>query len=266
MRNMRLELKLSASSHPESEFTASEVITSRTAFLFYRSVQLIWITCVILIFFFRDSSKDIYLTYLTRWSLFLQLFYFLLAVVNTSIALLYPSNHSSHGIDQNQDKRALRRLNAQWVFFYLSLVISLTVSILYFGLLFDGSLSVSSTFEHLFNCLQMVVENLLSASPFQLTHVWVPMLFGAIYSIFNVVYWAAGDREDDDNVVYNVLNWESGAGKATLIVFLAIFVFIPICHLIHYGIFRLREKIIRKPVIFTPTHQADDLELESLPQ
>jgi hypothetical protein len=47
-------------------------------------------------------------------------------------------------------------------------------------------------FLHLFNSLSCLLDLCLTARPLRVHHSYLPILFGIWYSLFSVVYWAAG--------------------------------------------------------------------------
>eukprot|EP01135_Chromosphaera_perkinsii_P000614 Nk52_evm17s136 gene=Nk52_evmTU17s136 len=103
-----------------------------------------------------------------------------------------------------------------WVFFYLSCTISLTITIAFWALLYEGGgLSAQDFNLHVLNSIIMIVDTLLfSRIVFRMMHVYIPVLYGFVYLVFIILYWSWGSREGNDHVVYDIVNWGDGTGEA----------------------------------------------------
>jgi len=71
-------------------------------------------------------------------------------------------------------------------------------------------------------------------------HFYQPFVFGVIYAIFSVSYWAAGGTNHHDEIyIYSVLDYKNNPTKASIWL-LVLFIGIVLTHLLMYAIYRLR--------------------------
>ena len=82
--------------------------------------------------------------------------------------------------------------------------------------------------------LIVFLDMFLSRIPYQLFHIFYPMIFTLLYVLFTIIYWAAGGTDNYNNsYVYSVLNYDFS------ISFLYGFLLIPAPILIYFFIFLL---------------------------
>ena len=99
---------------------------------------------------------------------------------------------------------------------------------------------------HVINSFYVILNISVTGMPKRILHVWFSVIFGMIYALFTVFYyWAGGTNHNGNPYVYTVLDWRK-PGSAILYCALVFFVFVPVTHLILYGIHRLKVFIYEK--------------------
>ena len=66
--------------------------------------------------------------------------------------------------------------------------------VLHYKLLRDDTDRVLNVFNHSFNTVLSVLDLVISARPVSVFHVYLPMIYGVLYSLFSYIYWHLGGR------------------------------------------------------------------------
>lgn len=130
-----------------------------------------------------------------------------------------------------------------WLLFDTASIAAIMVSCMYFITIFPQNHSEGDTLTfqdlntHAFNSLIVMFELAITAYPIRLLHAIYPFIFGIIYIIFNVIYWA---QDKENNVLYpDVVDWNYPEKTILLIMFL-LFVLLPIQQCLHFLLYKLR--------------------------
>ncbi|XP_062574951.1 protein rolling stone-like [Saccostrea cucullata] len=104
-----------------------------------------------------------------------------------------------------------------------------------------GSVTVIDILTHGVNAVYVIVNVSVTAVPIRIYHLFHGVLFGVMYVVFTVIYYAAGGTNHQDKAyIYSVLDWDNPG--ITLAYCLAVgIVAMPLCHLMVYGIYALRR-------------------------
>ena len=131
-----------------------------------------------------------------------------------------------------------------WCLADIVYVFGIIVTLIYFFALFP-SIGITNGFihdlnMHAFNSLQIIIDVAIVARPVRLLHIIYPLLYGACYLIFSVIFWL---QDKKNNVLYpNVLDWNKPGTTMTYVVLLT-FLGLPLLQLFHFGVYRLRLSI-----------------------
>lgn len=130
----------------------------------------------------------------------------------------------------------------QWLLYYFGVHMAVTVCILYWALLYNGGpVDGVNIHTHLLNGIIAVIDVLFSGVPVRFLHFIYPVLFGIVYAVFTGIYFAAGGTNAvGDPYVYRVLDYGNSPGTATAYVVAVVVVFIPIVHLLLFGLYSMR--------------------------
>ena len=64
---------------------------------------------------------------------------------------------------------------------------------------------------HGMNSIYVTIDVMLSSTPHRILHFWVLQIYAAAFTIFSAIYWAV----DNDNVIYDILDYGENPGQAT---------------------------------------------------
>lgn len=155
-------------------------------------------------------------------------------------------------------------LRAEWCLYNMGNVISVTTSIAYWSIVYNGSQPITSVdiATHLLNAIYVVINISVTGMPMRILHFWFSLLFGLVYSLFTLFYHFAGGTNHNGNpYVYPAINWRN-PGKAVMYCVIVTFVAVPIVHLFLFGINCLKLYFYRRFRCCTRSSFSDDTELE----
>ena len=208
-----------------------------------------------------DDSEPKYLIYLTNWSMIMWVAYLLVAAILVTVKLLQvnvfqrstfdaltPSDNSAGIIDASRGCCGVGTdgtnwyHKVQWLLFTIAGGAALTVTILYWSLLYNDSTKLDGVNinVHLTTGIMAVVDIWISGTPIRIYHTIYLQLYGVAFTAFSGIYFAAdGKNSDDDPYIYEQLDYESHPGKAAVTV-IATILGLPIIHLLFYIMYVLR--------------------------
>ena len=102
-----------------------------------------------------------------------------------------------------------------------------------------GHISFLNIATHLINSVQVLIDLSIIGIPHRLLHTWLPVLYAVIFVIFSVAYWGV----DDDNVIYEVLDYSGKPVTATVYVLVLVLIGIPLVHLMLFLLYWLRVTV-----------------------
>ena len=175
------------------------------------------------------------------------------AVSNGNISIATEDPKSLNNLKSTTDLLDSQDCNTTWYMkltWFLSTIVyvfGIIVTIVYFSALFPY-IGVTKGFihdldVHAFNTLQIFIDMAIIARPVRLLHAIYPLIYGAIYLIFSVIYWS---QDKKNNVLYpGVLDWNQPERTGLNMVLLAV-LGIPLLQMILFGIFRLRLYVYKR--------------------
>nr|XP_022301651.1 protein rolling stone-like [Crassostrea virginica] len=120
-----------------------------------------------------------------------------------------------------------------WCLYNLNNVVSLTITLSYYGLLTVG-FDPPSIITHMINAFFTITNILVCAKPTRLLHIYQPYLFSTAYIILSLIYHAAGG-----SAIYTVLDWNKISVALPTSVLVA-FVLGTIVHILVFVLFKVR--------------------------
>ena len=145
----------------------------------------------------------------------------------------------------HKDDQVTWYMKITWVLADILYVFALVVTIVYFTALYPlvGETNFIDINVHGINSVFVLLDAFLVARPVRLLHIVYPLIYGAIYVLFSTVYWSTNKEV---NVLYpGVLDWNHPTQTAIVISGLC-FIALPLLHMLHFGIYRLRLFMFRK--------------------
>ncbi|XP_072013852.1 protein rolling stone-like [Amphiura filiformis] len=251
-------------------FTKSQWFDSSGYFLAYRVLVscyfLAWLTilCVIRI---PDRGSRTFI-YLSEWSFIILNCYFLAAALG---ALFYTHKEYQQAQRRSEDSEPERTspllpssdtantstnrlpiyLRISWCLFSISTGACTMITMIYWPILFSAKdttkISLASEFNvHLVSTVLLFVDLCISAFPLRAIHFVYPFIYGMIYVLFSVIYWAAGGvTQSGKTAIYPILDWEDKPLETVGFLLLAC-VLGALGYAIFYGAYRLRVKIFSR--------------------
>ncbi|XP_028394205.1 protein rolling stone-like [Dendronephthya gigantea] len=141
-----------------------------------------------------------------------------------------------------------------WILWIVSSNAALVVTLNYWLLVFQPPTDFMDIAVHALNSFVMLVEFFMSKTPVRILHVLYVMIFAIVYSLFSVIFWAAGGVNVKVPLTQNaifapwkVLDYENGEPAVVSAVLLGIiFLISPILQLTLFGLHRLKQRYLRK--------------------
>ncbi|XP_033744372.1 protein rolling stone-like [Pecten maximus] len=133
-----------------------------------------------------------------------------------------------------------------WVVFNVANTCSITVSILYWGLLYSSSevMTAVNIETHALNAVYVIMNLFVTGMPVRILHLWHSMVYALVYVLFSLFYTLGGGTNHvDKNYVYSVLDWKGSTGFTLGISIAVTFVAMPLVHCLCYGMYRLRRVV-----------------------
>ncbi|XP_076447358.1 uncharacterized protein LOC143284532 [Babylonia areolata] len=125
-------------------------------------------------------------------------------------------------------------------------VVAVVVTVVYFVALYPsmrdqiGDVNLYDINIHGINSVMILIDTAVGARPVRLLHALYPILFGATYVVFSVIFWAV---DPENNVLYkDVLDWNQPGISIGVVLGLAV-IGIPLLQLAHFGLYKLRLKL-----------------------
>ena len=246
-------------------------------FLAYRFVVALFCFAYIVRtgFFHTNHDNAKWFIYLTNWGFLLLTVHFLWAAgIAVHHAVTTRSLSSSQG---NETDRSMRWFHVvSWFLFNSAVNVALLVTVLFWALLYPSTsgntagssnatinTTESSSFGesdrsgedlevnivmHTANTVLSLTDIFFSGFPIRVLHAVYTMTLGSLYSIFTVIYWAAGGTNtyNDRRYIYPVIDYSNWPGRAATNVLLSVLVALPLAQVVTYGCYQLRRYLVRR--------------------
>mmetsp|Transcript_47671 Transcript_47671/g.138881 ORF Transcript_47671/g.138881 Transcript_47671/m.138881 type:complete len:269 (+) Transcript_47671:98-904(+) len=187
---------------------------------FRASLFLLWLVCVGQSFYahidYYNSPFGYWFTQLTHWSALLQLAYLGFA--------MYSAIKANTPRPKVEVEKTPCYVSLTWALGTAVPVVALMVMVLYWGLVYEGGpVRLETVTMHGGNLALAIIDIISTRQPYYIHHVYVPMLFAAIYMGFTYIYYRAGGTNSaGDPYIYSSLDWSEpqDVGRMAAIVIL----------------------------------------------
>ena len=213
-----------------------------------------------------------YFIYLTNWAFILFNLYLLVAAIavtlqfaihcandneNSSRTDLYERQNSLLCKDSvvrvffmaDYSHKVVWYQKIQWLLISMGLEMAIGIPILYWTIVYNSNHDLNGVNfnTHLVNGVVALFDICFSGIIIRLLHIVYLLFFGAVYAIFSVIYYASdGTNALDKPYIYPALDYGNRLGQALLYVFLTLLIFIPLIHLVIYGVYGARQWLVKK--------------------
>ncbi|XP_071174422.1 protein rolling stone-like isoform X1 [Mytilus edulis] len=152
----------------------------------------------------------LYLVYATNWS-------FVLLVLSTcfhAVCVMFYTTRAASCVDRQSFEKMPPSLKLQWVLQNLGYNSAIVVTISYWSFIafLDHTailMTDMSRLKHTLNTVFVIFDLMISATPIRILHMFIPVMLGSIYSLFNALYFLNnGTILEGRHYAYNVLNWD----------------------------------------------------------
>lgn len=223
-------LKLKMAPEELAAFGDSAMIGNKN-FSYYRAVIAVYIVAL----FFWSTGENIeagtyawWWCYLTHWTLTVEAAYLILAAV-----VSFQMDKIRAGITDKKAEYAdpPKLVLVTWVLMDVVYCNTFLVFLMYWLLVYDGDTNAVSVQVHGVNFLLMAVDVFLSGAPLRVLHLWVPMLYGTAYLLFNYFYYLGGGGDSaGDPYIYSTMDWGNAYGTALFWGLVLPYVLLPLFH------------------------------------
>lgn len=137
-------------------------------------------------------------------------------------------------------------IRLDWLLYNVSSVAAIIVTVVFFSTLYrllnpNGGLDWKDGTMHLSNSILVLVDVSLCAIPVRLLHGFYCLIYGLLYMIFSIIYWAL----DHNNVIYpRVLDWNNPLATSVVTLLLLI-VAVPVLQVAFFGLYRFRIRVYK---------------------
>ena len=221
-------------------FGSSSLVKNRAVYLGVR-IFLFVITLAIFVWSLVDAALNdklrCWLIYLTHQGLVIELAYLGFAAATTGACFWYADVDGTPGPPVKMPRYCM----AAWVLQGIALPGSFLIFVLYWGLVYDGSLHAISVFTHGVNFLIMAADQILSKQPMYLVHGAIFFAYALFFVAWSGVHYASGLKDCENNrYIYAALNWgkPDAAGRIAALVLL---VAAPLLNVVFWGVFFRRS-------------------------
>jgi len=170
----------------------------------------------------NHAGIEYYFIFLTNWTLMVQCVYLVLACyVTYTLKPLIESGE--HGTELDMPTY----VKVMWMLQGVLVPGTCLVFLLYWGLVFDGTISNFTIPTHGINFFVQLADLLVSSQPYLLLHGGYFFAYCLIFLIWSLVHHGIGAGDGEGNkYIYSSLDWSNTGGTSTM-VFIILFIAVP---------------------------------------
>jgi hypothetical protein len=185
-----------------------------------------------------DGKGRCWPIYLTHQGALIETIYLGLAFSTTAKAYYYRDVEGT----KDAPERTPWYCRAAWILQGIALPASFLIFVLYWGLVYDGTLYPISPWTHGVNFVLMVLDQAISNQPMYLAHGLLFMVYAFLYVVWSYVHFASGLKNcSNDRYIYASLNWKY-AGSTAKLAAVILFVVAPFFNIVFWCLFFRRVR------------------------
>lgn len=252
-----------------ADFVTPQWPFNQKIYAIYRIIVAVFMVAWIVADLMYESQKFyhdriwLYLVYATNWS-------FILLAVSTcfqAVCAIFYTTRASPCLDRQSIDRMTPALKLQWVLQNLGYNSAIVVTISYWSFIafLDHSailMTDMSRLKHTLNTIFVITDLMISATPIRILHMFITVMLGSIYSLFNALYFLNnGTILQGRHYAYNVLNWDQP--QEAIITCILCVVQSMLSQIILYELYKFRSWIYTK-VFFGRENDLPCSEMQSI--
>lgn len=172
----------------------------------YRWILAAYFNFVLVYSIITSENWKLYGIYLTNWNVIVN-------ALSSLIGAILVTRYCNGKITlENKSRRMRIDFKIYWLLSSISTPVCLSVTILYWTLLFkDSDVSLNNSLTHGGNAIVLVIDVLVNNHPPRFGHFIYPMFFGASFGyVFTSVFtMLGGTNKDSESFVYPLLDWRN---------------------------------------------------------
>ena len=171
------------------------------------------------------AGLEYYFIFLTNWTLIVQCVYLVLACyVTHSLRELVASGEHGTELEMPLSVKTL------WLLQGVLVPGTCLVFLLYWGLVFDGTIHTFTIPTHGVNFLVQLADLLISSQPYLLLHGLYFFAYCMLFLAWSLIHYATGVGDGKGNrYIYSSLDWSNVSGTSSLALFILLLV-VPLCN------------------------------------
>ena len=185
-----------------------------------------------------DGKGRCWPIYLTHQGAAIETVYLGLAFSTTAKAYYYRDVEGT----KDAPERTPWYCRTAWILQGITLPASFLIFVLYWGLVYDGTLYPISPWTHGVNFVLMVLDQAISNQPMYLAHGLLFMVYAFLYVVWSYVHFVTGLKNcSNDRYIYASLNWKY-AGSTAKLAAVILFVVAPFFNIVFWCLFFRRVR------------------------
>ncbi|CAG5120080.1 unnamed protein product [Candidula unifasciata] len=134
-----------------------------------------------------------------------------------------------------------------WLMYNVISSVNIVITVVYWAVGYHaGNTDVISVEAHTINSAFIILNILVTAMPIQILHCIYPMVYAALYFLFNFIYIVAGGTDlQGRTVIYSSVDWNKPFPTA-VVVTLGVLLAVPVGHVLVFAIYTLRVFLYSK--------------------
>lgn len=206
------------------------------AWAVYRSFAAVYFFAILIWSITATSvgvNADYWFIYLTNWTLLWEVIYLCLACACTW----------KYGFDKGTLRETPALFTVTWVFQNIAMGATFIVCVLYWVLVYSGgTVFVLGVHVHGINWIMMLIDRFLTRQPIYYSHVYQPMIYALVYSIWSIIHSYSGIDNGSRKGTYIYTSTDfKGNPFSFIIVTIVVFIVAPLFHTIMVGWARLAD-------------------------
>ncbi|XP_041373391.1 protein rolling stone-like [Gigantopelta aegis] len=225
---------------PREDFILSQWSDLPLPYAILRSMFALYAIAIVFYSGLDGGHGEKIFIWMTYWVYYIFTTNFIVAAANTWTYWLYGRRRKK--LECLQSAWFSSSLKVQWVLHNLSGNGTFIATAMFWTVVYNGeSVSFVTMNVHGISLVLVILDFTITRCPIRIHHFYLAAIFSSTYSLFTVVYWAAGGTNTvNEPFIYNVLDYSENPRMATAYLLSITLIVVPLIHCLMYAIYRLR--------------------------